>query len=121
MPDKPMRATLTSLVAVVVASSARAAEPLVVCSPMPALVRSSTPSYPPHMEPRGLPNPVSIVVELTISAEGHPSDARVIENDAGFYTRLFDEQALEAVATWRFSPISKPCRARVKIVFKVAG
>jgi TonB family protein len=116
-----MRTALTSLIAVVLAASAQAADSIADCLPMPVVLLSSSPSYPTDVEPRGRPTPVTVVVELTVSAQGDPSDAVVVENDAGTHAKQFGMEALNAVATWRFKPIPSSCRGRVRVVFKVAS
>jgi TonB family protein len=108
------------LLAGAVGPAASASDALSPCSPMPTLVRFSQPEYPPDIEPRGLPNPVSIVVEFTVTPDGRASDPLVLESDAGAYGKEFNARAILAVATWRFERIPKPCRGRIRVIFKIA-
>lgn len=114
-------ATCALMLASVFVRAASAADAIRSCSPMPALVHSSQPEYPPIIETRGLPSPVSIVVEFTVTPEGHASDILIIETDAGTYAKEFNARAIQSVATWRFERIPEPCRGRAKVVFKIAG
>ena len=117
------RATITSCVLILgaFARDVQGADALITCSPMPSFLRFNQPLYPPIVESRGLPNPVSILVEVTISSDGRASDAMIIDSDAGAYTREFGEQTSKAVATWQFHRIPKPCRGRLRVVFKIAA
>ena len=113
-------ATCVLLLAAFLAPRAHAADEIATCSPMPSFLRFAQPLYPPNVESRGLPSPVSMIVEFTVSPEGRASEARVIEIDAGTYAREFNEQAIQAVATWQFHRVPKKCRGRVKVIFKIA-
>ena len=114
------RAHLLSPLAVLCATYVQAADEIPVCSPMPSVLRISQPLYPPNVETRGLPSPVSVVVEFTLSPDGHASGAKVIESEAGSYAREFGELAIDAVATWQFHHTANTCRGRAKVVFKIA-
>jgi len=111
---------LGSLVVLLVASFAQASDAIAVCSPMPAVLHFSRPAYPANVESRGLPSPVSVTLEFTVSAEGRTSNALVVDSDAGTYAQQFGEQAIQAVATWRFLHVPKACRGRARVVFKIA-
>jgi hypothetical protein len=89
------------------------------CAPLPRILRFDQPAFPPDVELRGLPNPVSLMVEFIVTAEGRATDLLVVESDAGSYAREFSERAVRAAATMQFEGIRTPCRGRMKIVFKV--
>jgi len=114
------RTALGSLVGLLAASSAQSSDAIAVCSPIPAVLHFSQPVYPANVESRGLPSPVSVTLEFTVSEEGRTSNALVVDSDAGTYAQQFGEQAIQAVATWRFHRVPKACRGRAKVVFKIA-
>jgi hypothetical protein len=102
-----------------IAPSAYGLDAITECAPLPKVLRFDQPIYPPNVESRGLPSPVTLIVEFTITAEGRATDPLVVESDAGAYAREFSEQAARAMATLLFAGILEPCRGRMKIVFKV--
>jgi hypothetical protein len=101
-------------------ASAQGTDSIPDCSPLPKILRFTQPLYPPNVEPRGLPNPVSMVVEFTVTPEGRATQVLAVESDAGAYAREFREQAVQAMATVRFHRIPMSCRGRMKIAFKLA-
>jgi len=76
------------------------------------------PPYPPNIEPRGLPSPVSMTIEFTVTPDGRATQMVVIESNAASYRREFSEQAIQAMNTMRFERVAAACRGRMKIVFK---
>ena len=109
-----------SLLATIVAPCTHATDAIAGCVPLPKILKFEQPLYPPDVEPRGLPSPVSVVVEFIVTPQGRASHVLTVESDAGTYAREFSEQAAQAMATILFDRIQRSCRGRMKIVFKIA-
>jgi hypothetical protein len=109
-----------ALLATIVAPCVYGMDTIAECSPLPKVLRFEQPDYPPNVELRGLPSPVSLIVEFTVTAEGRAADVLVVESNAATYAREFSEQAVRAVAMMQFGRVHTPCRGRMRIEFKVA-
>src|SRR6187551_737469 len=102
-----MRArTSLALIAVLVTSAvcgtALGADSIPSCKAPPVAEKLPQPTYPPDVESRGLPNPVTVLVEFTLGQDGSVSDVKAIETDAGGYAAAFEAEALRAVMATRF-------------------
>jgi len=97
---------------------AHGADAIPDCRPLPAVLRFDQPLYPPNVESRGLPNPVSLMVEFTANPDGRASEVVVVEVDAGTYSREFSEQAIRAMNTIRLERVPVACRSRLRMVFR---
>jgi TonB family protein len=99
IPSTKVAMLLASLVALAVASSPRAEEPVAgVLTRAPAVIGAAAPAYPEQAKAEGRSG--EVVLELDVSAEGNVLDARILL-PAG---NGFDEAALEAARRLRFSP-----------------
>lgn len=94
---------------------------LTACDPMPKAIRIEEP-YFPNVEPRGLPTPISILLEFTIHPDGSVGDVIVIRREAPSMSELLgrtiDDEARSAMARSRFERGATPCRGRMRLVVK---
>lgn len=114
------RARIGGLVvlAAVSVACAHGADDVPKCDRLPKVLRLAQPPYPPNIEPRGLPSPVSMTIEFTVTPDGRATQMMVVESNATSYLHEFSEQALRAMSTMRFERVAAACRGRMKIVFK---
>jgi hypothetical protein len=111
-------AVLATLIA---CGSAHGTDAVPSCRALPEVAKVSEPELPPSVESRGLPNPVTILVEFTLHHDGSVSNPIVIEDDAGSYATKFRAQALQSVLRTRFRSGTPKCRGRLKVSFKVVS
>jgi hypothetical protein len=110
------------LAALIACGNAHGADAIPRCQTLPAVSKMSEPDFPEDVEPRGLPNPVTVLVEFTLHQDGSVSDPVAIEVDAGSYVPQFKGRAVQAILRTRFKPGALECRGRMKVAFKlVAG
>lgn len=77
----------------------------------PRVTKQVTPHY---SESRGVKVEGSVTIELIVSSQGLPRNARVIKG----IEREVDQSALDAVAQWRFDPArkdDKPVAVRIQL------
>lgn len=110
-----------ALIAQVAFGAAHCSDALPSCKALPGIVKLAQPDYPPDVETRGLPNPVTVLVEFTLHRDGSVSDPSVIESDAGTYATQFAARALQAIRETRFKPAAIDCRGRMRVVFKIVS
>jgi outer membrane biosynthesis protein TonB len=109
-------AVLATLIA---CGSAHGTDAVPSCKALPEVAKLSEPEFPSSVESRGLPNPVTVLVEFTLHHDGSVSNPIAIEDDAGSYATKFRAQALQAVLSTRFKAGTPECRGRLKVAFKV--
>jgi outer membrane biosynthesis protein TonB len=87
------------------------------CDPMPEIVTAVQPAFPPQMHHfyGG-----SIVVEFVIEKSGTVRDPVIVESSIKHHrVELLYGAVYEAMNTWRYESLSKPCRGRMTIEFKL--
>lgn len=104
-----------------VSQVAQADGALTACDPMPKALHVEEP-YFPNVEPRGLPAPISILLEFTIHSDGSVGDVVVVRRDAPSMSdllgRTIDAEARSAMARSRFERSASSCRGRMRLVVK---
>jgi hypothetical protein len=111
-------AVLATLIACGIAHGADA---IPSCKALPKVTKLSEPEFPASVEPRGLPNPVTVLVEFTLRLDGSVSNPIAIADDAGSYAAEFRAQALQTVLRTRFKSGALECRGRLKVAFKLVS
>jgi TonB family protein len=81
---------------------------------MRAVVQSSTPNFPENERAKGTRN-AAVKFELTLSAQGHVDDAKILES-AG---RDFDEAAMRAVRQMVFAPDKQTTTQYFTVTFQL--
>jgi outer membrane biosynthesis protein TonB len=109
------------LATLITCGGARGADAIPSCKALPEVAKLSEPEFPSDVESRGLPNPVTVLVEFTLRQDGRVSNPIAIETDAGSYAREFKARALHAILQTRFKPGVLECRGRMKVAFKVVS
>ena len=89
------------------------------CKKLPRVVRLAEPKFPKDFESRGVPMPITVMVEFTVRPDGTSADARAIETHAGGYGPEFEKLAVAAALETRFQRMTHSCRGRWKIVWKL--
>jgi hypothetical protein len=92
-----------------------------MCKALPEVTKLGEAESPHAVEPRGLPNPVTVLVEFTLRHDGSVSNPIAIEDDAGRYAPEFRAQALQTVLRTRFKSGALECRGRMKVAFKIVS
>jgi outer membrane biosynthesis protein TonB len=109
------------LVALIACGRAQGADTVPTCKSLPSVEKLMQPEFPSDIEPRGMPNPVTVLVEFTLRQDGSVADPIAIEADAGSYNSEFKARALRAILGTRFKPGSPECRARMRVAFKIVS
>ena len=109
------------LATLIACGSACAADAIPVCRALPEVTKWGEAKSPHAVEPRGLPNPVTVLVEFTLRFDGSVSNPVAIEDDAGSYAADFRAQALQTVLRTRFKSGALECRGRLRVAFKVVS
>ena len=114
-------AKCAALVALLACCNARASDPLQTCKAPPRLEKLAQPEFPSDVEVRGLPNPVTVLVEFTLGRNGSASDPIAVESDASSYAKQFESRAVRAILKTRFKPTTAECRGRMRVTFKIVS
>jgi hypothetical protein len=110
-----------ALATLIACGSAYGADSIPRCKALPPVAKLSEPEFPSDVEPRGLPNKITVLVEFTLRQDGSVWNPIAIVADAGSYASEFKARALQAVLATRFKSGARACRGRMRVEFKLVS